>query len=117
FSLGCVLYEAATGTLPFDGPTIYAVINQIATTEPAPPSTFRPDLPSEFDGIVARAMAKNKDQRYWFPTELAAELQKLRASVLEAPAKRPLIAVLYFENLSREKEQEYFRDGMTEDII
>src|SRR5205814_528406 len=107
----------ATGHLPFDGPTIYSVINQISSTEPQPPSALVKDLPEEFDRIIGCAMAKEKEERYSTAAELAEALQKLRAAVMRPPQQKLLVAVLYFENLSREKDEEYFRDGITEDII
>ena len=60
FSLGCVLYEAATRTLPFSGPSMLAVMHAIATHAPPQPSVLRPELPREFDQIVERAMAKER---------------------------------------------------------
>lgn len=117
FSLGCVLYEAATDRLPFPGPTIKEVMYQIANTEPVPPSVHRPELPQEFDYIISRAVAKDKESRYPDAGELAEALKALRSSIA-VPVKQELwIAVLYFENLSGSREEEYFRDGMTEDII
>ena len=49
FSLGSVLYEAATGQAPFRGSSLLAIMHDIATLNPAPPSILRPDLPHEFD--------------------------------------------------------------------
>ena len=81
FSLGCVLYEAATRSLPFTGPSILAVMHAIATTDPAPPSRVRPDLPREFDLIVERALAKDKERRYASVDEMGEALRSLRASL------------------------------------
>ena len=81
FSLGCVLYEAATRSLPFTGPSILAVMHAIATTDPAPPSRVRPDLPHEFDLIVERALAKDKERRYASVDEMGEALRSLRASL------------------------------------
>jgi non-specific serine/threonine protein kinase len=120
FSLGCVLYEAATDKLPFPGPTIKDVMYQIVNTEPIHPSVHRTELPQEFDYIIARTVAKQKESRYSNAGELADALKALRSSISEAHVpENPelLIAVLYFENLSGSREEEYFRDGMTEDII
>jgi tetratricopeptide (TPR) repeat protein len=64
FSLGGVLYEAATGRLPFRGPSVLAVFHDIATAEPPRPSALRPELPPELDQIILRAMAKDREQRY-----------------------------------------------------
>ena len=81
FSLGCVLYEAATRTLPFTGPSMLAVMHAIATHAPSPPSLLRPDLPKELDLILERAMAKDKEKRYSAAAEMAHALRSLRSTV------------------------------------
>src|SRR6185369_11838590 len=58
FSLGVALYEAAAGQLPFQGPSTLAVMHAIATAEPDPVSRLRPDVPPEFDLVLARALKK-----------------------------------------------------------
>jgi non-specific serine/threonine protein kinase len=78
FSLGVVLYEAATGRLPFEGGSTLGVLHAIATAEPPPPSSLRRDLPPELDAILARALAKDRDERYATARELADALQGLR---------------------------------------
>src|SRR5262249_41868807 len=64
FSLGAVLYEAATGKLPFQGPSMLSIMHAIATEDAPPPSAVRRGLPPEFDDVIARAMAKDKVDRY-----------------------------------------------------
>src|SRR5260370_6188550 len=81
FSLGCVLYEAATRTLPFAGPSMLAIMHAIATSDPAPPSRLRPELPGEFDLILERALAKTKDKRYPSVSWIAEALRSLRATL------------------------------------
>ena len=120
FSLGCVLYEAATGKLCFPGPTTTEIMDQIIKLDPIPPTTHRPSLPPEFDSLIARALEKKREDRFGNAEELADALKALRTSIAEVPdveKEEAWIAVLYFENLSGSKEEEYFRDGMTEDII
>ena len=80
FSLGCVLYEAATRSLPFAGPSMLAIMHAIATTDPPSPSRVRPELPREFDLILERALAKDKEKRYSSAVEMAQALRSLRAS-------------------------------------
>ncbi|HEY9403078.1 MAG TPA: protein kinase [Pyrinomonadaceae bacterium] len=77
FSLGCVLYEAATGTLPFRGTTMLSVMHAIASSEPRPPSSLKAGLPVEFDLIIDRALAKDKERRYASASELADALKIL----------------------------------------
>jgi predicted Ser/Thr protein kinase len=91
FSLGCVLYEAATGKRPFDGPSALAILHEIATVEPPSPGTIQPGLPPEFDALIRRALAKDKEKRYSSATELAEALRDLKAPPLERrEAKRKL---------------------------
>ena len=63
FSLGTVLYEAVTGRLPFTGPSALAVMHEIATAVPPPPSSLRSGLPAGLDRVIARCMEKNPAQR------------------------------------------------------
>src|SRR5215471_9277309 len=81
FSLGCVLYEAATRSLPFTGPSLLTVMHTIATTDPTPPARLRPELPREFDLVLERAMAKDKERRYASADDMARALSELRASL------------------------------------
>jgi adenylate cyclase len=81
FSLGVVLYEATMGRLPFSGPSALMVMHQIATAEPALPSTIREDLPAAFDRIIQRCLAKEKEFRYSSALELQAVLQSLLSDV------------------------------------
>ena len=133
FSLGTVLYQAATGTLPFPGETSAVVFDAILNREPVPLAQARPALPAELGRILARALEKDRNLRYQTANDLKTELLRLkrdtdsggrRAAELSdsrpGAAAKPTeksIAVLYFENLSGVKEDEYFRDGITEDII
>jgi serine/threonine protein kinase/tetratricopeptide (TPR) repeat protein len=91
FSLGCVLYEAATRSLPFTGPSMLAVMHAIATTDPAAPSRIRPELPREFDMIIERALAKDKDRRYQSVAEMAEALRSLRATLTGQWSGAPIV--------------------------
>ncbi len=75
FAAGIVLYQLLTGKRPFDGDTDFATIQQIVGHNPAPPSTFNPKLPAAMDGVVARALAKKRDQRYATAQEFSAALE------------------------------------------
>ena len=77
FSLGVVLYEAATGRLPFEGPSMLSVLHEIALVEPPAPSRARPGLPRELDQVLLRAMAKDKTRRYASAADFAAALRAL----------------------------------------
>ncbi len=80
FSLGAVLYEAATASLPFNGPSVLSIIHDIATVNPPPPSRFKPELPAEFDMIIARALAKDRQHRYGSALEMADALKSMQGT-------------------------------------
>jgi serine/threonine protein kinase/tetratricopeptide (TPR) repeat protein len=97
FSLGCVLYEAATGQKPFQAASALGLMHEIATTDPEPPSVHRPALQPEFVRLVMRCLAKEKGLRPDCCIELATELKSLavpnqpRAQV---QSKSPSVAVV-----------------------
>ena len=132
FSLGTVLYQMATGVLPFQGATSAIVFDAILNRDPAPIAQVSPQTPAEFGRLLDKALEKDRNLRYQTATELKTDLIRLKRD-LDSGRKRAAdgadprsgptrvadasIAVLYFENLSGLKEDEYFRDGITEDII
>jgi len=131
FSLGTVLYQMATGTLPFPGDTSAVVFDAILNRDPMPITEAHPGVPPEFGRVLDKALEKDRNLRYQTATDLKTDLTRLKrdlesgrrraADLVDSRggAKQPekSIAVLYFENLSGVKEDEYFRDGITEDII
>ncbi len=136
FSLGVVLYEMATGVVPFSGTTFALIFDGILHTSPAPATQLNAKLPFAMEHIFGKALEKDAELRYQTAGELRADLKRLRRDLdsgrrpvadktdssssqpasVAAPAKKS-VAVLYFENQGGGKEDEYFRDGMTEDII
>jgi non-specific serine/threonine protein kinase len=117
FSFGVVLYEMLTGRPPFSGSSVFEVTASILRDEPPPMRQFSPGVPQALVEIVSRCLAKNCDNRYPDAAQLLTALQGQRSGTGTNPNIPPAIAVLYFENLSGETDDEYFRDGMTEDII
>jgi non-specific serine/threonine protein kinase len=141
FSFGVVLYEMATGEVPFSGNTTATIFSGILNAAPDSILKKNPRLPAALDRIVAKALEKDRDLRCQSAGELRADLKRLKrdldssgrvesatrsgtsgigaaeAKPASAPVPKKTVAVLYFENLSGGKEDEYFRDGMTEDIV
>jgi serine/threonine protein kinase len=91
FSLGCVLYEAATRALPFGGPSMLSIMHAIGATDPPLPSRVRPELPREFDLIIERALAKDKERRYASALEMDQALRSLRATTAGSWAGFPIV--------------------------
>ncbi len=119
FSFGVVLYEMIRGQLPFRGGSLGQVIRSILIDHPEPLRSTNTNLPTELDRVIERALAKNRDNRYRTMKDLLLDLMKLKDSLKKPEQKtdQKSIAVLYFENLGGVDEQEYLRDGMTEDVI
>ena len=78
FSFGVVLYEMATGILPFRGDTSGVIFNSILERAPAPPLRLNPELPPRFDDILNRALEKDRTLRYQHASEMRAELMRLK---------------------------------------
>lgn len=108
FSFGAVLYELLSGRRAFSGDTILDVLNNVVGAEPPP-------LDSPLAPVVRKCLAKDPAQRYQTLGDLKAELSKPPQS--QPNAKKTSIAVLPFTNMSRGKENEYFSDGLAEEIL
>jgi len=130
FSLGAVIYQMATGVQPFHGDTSAVVFDAILNRDPTPLSQVNASAPPELGRILDKALEKDRNLRCQTAAELKTDLLRLKRD-LDSGSRRGVdtdsrggtaeaeksIAVLYFENLSGVKEDEYFRDGITEDII
>jgi len=132
FSTGTVLYQLATGTPPFQGDTSAVIFDAILNRDPKPAADVNPLLPADFVRILEKTLEKDRNLRCQTATELKTDLSRLKRD-LELGKRRAKektdsdpaiprqtgksVAVLYFENLSGAKEDEYLRDGITEDVI
>ena len=135
FSLGVVLYEMSTGIVPFSGSTVAVIFDGILNSSVTPAAKLNSRLPQAIENVFSKALEKDSDLRYQTAAELRADLKRMKRdldssrrpaaekqTLSSAQLARPVVekksvAVLYFENQSGGKEDEYFRDGMTEDII
>jgi serine/threonine protein kinase/Tfp pilus assembly protein PilF len=114
FSLGLVLYEMLSGRRAFGGETLMTTIAAILYKEPRPLKEVVPQTPRDLDRIVARCMHKEPDRRFQSAVDLRLALEDLQTN---AGTDTPSMAVLPFTNLSPDKENEYFSDGLAEEII
>jgi TolB-like protein len=117
FSFGVVLFEMAAGRRPFTGPTDLAILAAILD-RPAPAIG---GAYADLDPIIARLLAKKPSARYQRAEDVIADLRSLRSGARLAAATMrpsgPSIAVLPFANMSADPDQEYFCDGMAEELI
>ena len=122
FSLGLVLYEMATGRRAFAGDTSAVIFDAILNRDPVPPIRLNSHLAPELAHIIENAIEKNRSSRYQSAARLRDDLKRLKTDsdsgkASAAKTVEKSVAVLYFENPASAKEDEYFRDGITEDII
>ena len=124
WSWGVVFYEMLTGRLPFTGDSVMAVAQAIVHSEPPPPSSLVRAVPPAWDRVVAKALAKKRNDRFATASELLAVIElppdQITVSVpprAAAASPPPSIAVLPFADMSPGRDQDYFCEGLAEEIL
>jgi serine/threonine protein kinase len=116
WSLGVIFYEMLVGRRPFQGQSVGELFEKIEHAEPKSPRACSPEIPEELEQICLKCLCKKADQRYLSATDLAKALRNFLGQRPNVPGPAS-IAVLQFADVSREKNQDYFCEGMTEELI
>jgi serine/threonine protein kinase/Flp pilus assembly protein TadD len=125
YSLACVLYEMLTGERAFTGPTAQAIMAKRFTETVKPVRSLRPNIPDNVDRALTKAMSTDTSSRYKTSAMFAQALASSSATTPTDTATLPQptvsaaksVAVLPFANMSNDPDNEYFADGMAEEII
>jgi len=135
WTLGVILYEITTGSRPFQGPTAAVIFAEILGKTPEPVRKRNPKIPVELERIIARLLEKDRETRYQSAAELRSHIKRVEldnkaaASPMLHPARvgewataaasesGTSIAVLAFTDMSAAKDQDWFCDGIAEEIL
>jgi serine/threonine protein kinase len=124
FSFGVVLYEAATGAMPFRGESAWVIFDSILNRTPVPPTRLNPDLPVELEHIITKCLEKDRNLRYQRASEARADLQRLRRdlerghdTIVKPSADETTLAVLPFVFLNSVEERDSLSLGFADSLI
>jgi serine/threonine protein kinase/tetratricopeptide (TPR) repeat protein len=117
WSLGCVLYEMLTGQRPFESTHDQVAIYTILKEMPVPMKEIRIDIPQKLEQVVKKCLEKDRQMRYKAMSALIGDLKSIVLKPRLPVPEKPSIAVLPFINMSADPENEYFSDGLSEDLI
>jgi eukaryotic-like serine/threonine-protein kinase len=125
FSFGIVLYELVAGRTPFKRDNDAATLRAILSENSEPLARYKADVPHDLQRIITKSLAKNPAERYQSALDLSADLRMILRqqpsspdeSTDYSPGKQPSIAVLPFTNMSADPADEYFSDGLADELI
>ena len=117
WSMGIIFYEMLTGKYPFKGEFDQAVIYSILNEEPESVTSIRKDVPLKYEQIIMKLLSKDKDKRYQDISDVLTDLNELTNKPQTTEMGKKTIAVLPFENISPDRDADYFAEGLAEELI